>query len=86
MIEVRVRYAGLPRSETGKVEEIRSVREGTSLGKLLESLTEQYGWQLDDGGRYIVIYNHHGISRDEWDDQDLSEGNIIQIISSIAGG
>ena len=86
MIEVKVRYAGLPRSEAGKQEEIWIVEEGGTLSRLVEEIKRKYGWNLVDRSYYIIVYNHHGQNSNEWETQELKDGDLIQIISSISGG
>ena len=85
-MEVKVRYTGLPRSEAGKQEEIWTVEEGGTLSQLINEIKRKYGWDLVDRSYYIVIYNHHGQSSNEWETQKLKDGDLIQIISSISGG
>lgn len=86
MIKVKVRYAGLPRSETGKQEEIWSADEGATLGQLLEEMKRKYSWNLKNKSHYIIIYNHQVQSSDKWESQKLKNDDLIQIISSISGG
>lgn len=87
MIAVKVRYAGLPRSETGKREEIWSMKEGATLEELLAAVASKYRWRLDDGSRFIIVYNDYGIHRDHWPDQTLRDsGDLVMILSSITGG
>ncbi|HSW35771.1 MAG TPA: MoaD/ThiS family protein [Candidatus Limnocylindrales bacterium] len=86
MIAVTVHYAGLPRSETGKPEEIWSVEPGAVLSELLEAVALKYRWQLEDIAKYIILYNDRSLDVHSWSALKLKENDTLLIMSSIAGG
>ena len=48
MIQVKVRYAGLPRSETGRSEETWELSEEATLQELVELICQKYRWPMEE--------------------------------------
>ncbi|HPZ64245.1 MAG: MoaD/ThiS family protein [Dethiobacteria bacterium] len=87
MIQVKVRYAGLPRSETGRSEETWELSEEATLQELVELICQKYRWPMEEKmTTYLVILNQQGADREEWPRKKLREGDQVLIISSIMGG
>lgn len=86
MIIITVKYTGLIRSVSGNSEEKWSVKEGTTLEKLLAAVASKYHIRLDESAKFIIVYNHHGIRSDRWPEQVLRNNDKVLILPSISGG
>lgn len=83
---MQVRFAGLTRNETGKKGEPVLLPAESSLEELVDHLNEKYRWRLQDDRDYLVILNNHGLERERWPLQKLRPGDVVLVISSLAGG
>ncbi len=86
MIDISVKYTGLIRSIAVSSEEKWTVKDEATLEELLVAVASKYHVKLDDSAKFIVVYNDHGISFDQWSEQVLQNNDKVLILPSISGG
>ena len=91
-VKVRVRYLAVLRELTGRREEEVEVKEGATVGQVIELLTAKYGEKF---GRYILSgRRYRGIKvlffvdgrNVEGLGAQLREGCLLTLLPPIAGG
>ncbi len=86
MIRVEVRFAGLPRTETGLKAETLELAPDITLERLVEQLNRSYSWEIGRGGSHFVLLNQQSLRRERWSETRLQDGDSVLVISAIAGG
>jgi molybdopterin converting factor small subunit len=86
LIQVEVRFAGLPRTETGVTAETLELELDTTLERLVDQLNRRYSWEIGRGGSHFVLLNQRGLRRERWAETRLQDGDSVLVISAIAGG
>ncbi|HSW10017.1 MAG TPA: MoaD/ThiS family protein [Bacillota bacterium] len=83
---MEVRFAGLPRTETGVKAETLELESDITLGKLVDQLNQRYSWEIGRSASYFVLLNQRGLRRERWAHTRLEDGDSVLVISAIAGG
>jgi len=86
LIRVEVRFAGLPRTETGVKAETLELEPDITLGTLVERLNQRYSWEIGRGESQFILLNQRGLRRERWAHTRLEDGDSVLVISAIAGG
>jgi len=86
LLTVTVRYAGLTRNKAGLKEEKWRLEDDSSLEHLIDLIAKKYNWDQEEKKQNIIVYNHQGVSREEWAGYILRDQDLVQVLSPVAGG
>jgi molybdopterin converting factor subunit 1 len=79
---LRLLYFGIVREKLGRREEERTVREGMTVGALLEDLAASHGLFALGAGVLRVAVNREYVH----EDHVLADGDEVAMIPPVAGG
>lgn len=94
-MKVKVRYFAQLREITGKREDLVELEEGTSIGRLLEILSNKYGEKFREyiyglgefeGISLNFLLNGRNISLGAMFETKLQDGDVLSILPPVAGG
>jgi len=86
MIRVKINYFGYMMKKTLRNEEEEQVAEGSTVGNLLDCLTDRYHYDFSQNGSLMILYNQKGILQLKGRDTPLEDGADIAFLPKIAGG
>ncbi|MEM2850054.1 MAG: ubiquitin-like small modifier protein 1 [Candidatus Bathyarchaeia archaeon] len=94
-MKVKIKYFAYLREITGKREDLVELEEDTSVGKLLEALSNKYGEKFREyiyglgefeGVSLNFLLNGRNISLDKMFETKLQDGDVLSILPPVAGG
>ncbi|MEM2238887.1 MAG: ubiquitin-like small modifier protein 1 [Candidatus Bathyarchaeia archaeon] len=94
-MKVKIKYFAHLREITGKREDLVELEEDTSVGKLLEALSNKYGEKFREyiyglgefeGVSLNFLLNGRNISLDKMFETKLQDGDVLSILPPVAGG
>lgn len=84
MQTVTVRFVGAAKDLLGVAEETTKVAAGISLAEALSAVLGPRRKQA--APPFLVVYNGHGVGRDEWETIFLRGGDEVIILPLLSGG
>lgn len=79
-----VRLVGAAKDLLCAAQETTEVAAGMSLAAALSKVLGP--WQKEPSPPFLVVYNGHGVGRDEWESIELRDGDEIIILPLLSGG